>query len=90
MAITRNDITLPREVWVNLYDVSGIPVGTPVSVYNKGSQPIYLAIRATKPTELTFGVPVYTGADGFMMIRENEVGLWVCGEYGGIVLVQED
>lgn len=90
MANTRNDVILPKGVWVNLYSASGIPVGTSVSIYNKGSRPIYLAISSESPNQPTFGVPVYTGADGFMMIQANESGLWACCEYGGVILVQED
>ncbi len=89
MATTRQDVILPKGIWTDLYAASGIPVGTSVSVYNKGSQPIYMAIANQAPTSVTFGVPVYTGADGFMMIQSNEIGLWACCEYGGKVLVQE-
>ena len=90
MANTRNDVILPKGVWVNLYSASGIPLGTAVSIYNKGSSPIHLAISADAPSSMSFGVPVYTGADGFMMIQANESGLWACGDSGGIILVQED
>jgi len=89
MATTRQDVILPKSTWTDLFAASGIPVGTAVSIYNKGSQSFYLAINDKPPESATFGVPVYTGADGFMMIQANENGLWAYSAHGGIILVQE-
>lgn len=91
MADTRNDVTLTKDTWVDLYAATGISVGTAVSVLNKGSTDVYVAIKATSPTGATFGVPVYSGSfDNMVTISASESGLWAySGVHNGIVLVQE-
>lgn len=91
MADTRADVAISEGVWVDLYSGSGITVGTAVNVYNKGSSPCRLAIKATAPSSTSVGVPLYVGATGsFAYISAGESGLWAyCPQIGTVLLIQE-
>lgn len=43
------NITIPQNDWVDLYTLSGITVGVPISVENVGACEIYLAVQAAQP-----------------------------------------
>ena len=43
------NIQIPINEWVDLYALSGLPVGTAISVENVGVCDIYLAVQGTKP-----------------------------------------
>lgn len=49
MADTLQNITIPKNTWVDLYSESGISVGTAISVQNIGVADIYLTVRPTQP-----------------------------------------
>ena len=90
MADTRNDVVLPAQTWVNLYQLAGITSGTGVSIYNKGSSPCQIAIGVNIPDHNTFGVPLYVGAQGsYAFVPDGSSGLWGYSEAGTKVLVQE-
>jgi len=93
MANTLPDVTLPQGVWTNLYAAASITVGTAVVLYNKGSQPFYVAISATAPTPTSpsFGIPVwqYNTPAASLSIPAGASGLWAYQPYqNGTVLVQ--
>lgn len=44
------NVTLPANVWVNLYTATGISVGTKIKVFNLGSTTVRLASTANTPT----------------------------------------
>jgi hypothetical protein len=50
MADTLTNITIPQNEWVDLYALSGIAVGTAISVENIGVFDVYLAVQATQPS----------------------------------------
>lgn len=50
MADTRENISVPKGVWTNLYAVSGIAVGTRIRVENTGTCDAYLAVQAGQPS----------------------------------------
>jgi len=92
-ANTLPDVTLTQSTWVNLYTASGITVGTAVTLYNKGSQPFYVAISASAPTSPspTFGIPVYqyNTPTASLSVPSGASGLWAYQPYqNGTVLVQ--
>lgn len=90
MADTRADIKILPKTWVNLYTASGITVGTAVSVYNKGSNPCYIAIKATAPALANVGVPLGVGFTGnYASVPASQTGLWCYSELGTYVLCQE-
>jgi hypothetical protein len=90
MANTRNDITIPEGVWTNLYTLSGITVGTAVTLVNKGCTSFDVAISAAAPTTVK-GFPVFPGAIGSIVsIPAASTGLWGFSASGdSLVLIQE-
>lgn len=78
MSDTVANISLPTNQWIDLYALSGIPVGTKVNIANIGSSDIYVTVREAEP-------PV--DYDAYRIInRENgltfqnvagDSGLWV-------------
>lgn len=91
MALTRPDTILPKGVWVDLYDASGIPVGTAVSIYNKSIFPCMLYVKDTAPTDTSGGIPLYGGGSSgsFAAVASGEVGLWAYSPNGASLLIQE-
>lgn len=78
MADTRPDVSIPMNTWKDIYAVTGIAVGTAVQIYNKGSSPCLLVIKATQPTINTMGVPLgWSDAGNNRYISAGESGLWV-------------
>ena len=93
MADTRADVVVAQATWTNLYSASSIAPGTAVSVYNKGSRPCNLMIKATTPgTNLTGGVPLFDGPVGsYAYIAAGESGLWAyCAAAGGTTLLVQE
>lgn len=43
------NVDIPDNVWVDLYTLTGIPVGTGISVQNIGSADVYLTVAADQP-----------------------------------------
>jgi hypothetical protein len=94
MADTRNDVTVPVGVWVDLYAAAGITVGVSCSVTNKGVKPVYIVIAATAPATpvgTPKGIPLYpTDSSNTAMVPGASTGLWAYSPaYIGAVLVQE-
>lgn len=77
MAVTIEDVIVPKGVWTDLYAGSGVPVGTAVTVINTGSVAVQLAISLAAPVSVTLGIPLYVGAVGSSaIVGAGEVGLW--------------
>lgn len=88
MAATRSDIPLPAGTWVNLNVVSGIAVGTVVTIYNKGSQPILIAQSSSAPLSSSLGIPVVV--NGSLPVATGALALWAYSSgTGGNVLIQD-
>lgn len=89
MADTRPDINLVPNVWTDLYAASGINIGAAISIWNKGSDNILIAIKATAPTD-NRGMPLYTGVYGYAQVTQGESGVWAMSKYrGSVITVQE-
>ena len=50
MAQSLPSVFLPSEMWVDLYDATGIAVGTPLTIQNTGSSKVSLSESVTEPT----------------------------------------
>lgn len=89
MANTRPDIVIPSGIWVDLYNASGIPVGTAVELFNKGSMGCCVATSFSAPAT-TVGIPFHSNS-GTIQIAESESGLWVyCpGSVGTRIIIRE-
>lgn len=55
---TRPDIIITASGWVDLNDLSGIAVGTPMRIINKGSSTVYIAEGTEEPQGNNVGIPV--------------------------------
>ena len=93
MANTLPDVTIAQQVWTNLYAASGITVGTAVTLYNKGSQPFYVAVSVSAPvtSSPSFGIPVYpyNTPTASLNVAAGALGLWAYSPYqNNTVLVQ--
>ena len=86
MADTLSNVALPNNTWVDLYDATGITVGTRILVQNLGSDVIRLTTQAATPLithdafqELHFstniGMVNDTGDLGAWAFSENVEGL---------------
>ncbi len=85
---TRPDIVIPKQQWVDIYSVTGITLGSQVTVANKGSNPCLVAVSATQPTDNTEGEPLLIQSK--LEIPANSIGLWVYSNNGSTILqVQE-
>lgn len=62
MADSPTNISIPVNQWVDLYDLSGIPVGSPITVDNIGDTDVYLSVQATQP-------PI--GHDAYVIIKRD-------------------
>ncbi|MCK5132694.1 MAG: hypothetical protein KAR40_11150 [Candidatus Sabulitectum sp.] len=72
MADTLLNIPIPENEWVDLYDLSGIAVGTAIQVQNVGINDVYLVEAATQPDVDFDGYNVVSRANG--NILHNETG----------------
>lgn len=97
MANTRNDVAVAQGAWVDLYAGSSISAGTAATVYNKGSNPLFVVIAASAPAVPTSGapkgIPVSTVGlyNSTFSVPASASGLWAYCELNGgtTVLVQD-
>jgi hypothetical protein len=89
MADTIADTTIITGVWRDLYAATSIAVGTAVSVVNKGTNPFYIANKATAPavpsSGAPIGIPCYPqGIYGSIVsVAAGETGLWAYCQNSG-------
>ena len=63
MADTLSNVVLPVGVWVDLYDATGLTVGTQIQVQNIGGVTVLLHTGATQPS----------AADGYNILRPESL-----------------
>lgn len=63
MAATRESITLVSGEWTNLYQITGIAVGTKIAVQNIGSSDVYLSSSLVQPEK---------DSDSYQVIQTND------------------
>ena len=81
MAVTTEDVVVPKGVWTDLYAGSGVAVGTAVTVVNTGNSAVQLAISLSAPVSNTIGIPLYAGDIGSTaLVGATEVGLWALAQ----------
>lgn len=86
MANTIPDIRLSKTAYTDLYAMTGIPKGTPITVQNKNTTAVYVQIKPT--------APIPTSTDGYLLIQNEtcmatDVGtstVWAIG--AGLISVQ--
>lgn len=89
MADTINNVRLPADTWVNLYESSGIDVGKQVQVQNVSQTRVRLHTGATAPTE-TSGFNIIPPNSAPYLNQETSSGEWALSEIAdGFVNVGE-
>ena len=87
MAQSLPPVNLPVETWVDIYEATGITVGTKLIVQNTGSSAASLVESATVPlvgTEYNELLPRL-----FFTIVAGNIGAWVKSKTGGTLQVEE-
>jgi hypothetical protein len=72
MTDTLANVDIPGNAWADLYTLTGIPVGTAISVQNIGSADVYLTVAAAQP-------PV--GYDAYNVVIRS-TGAWLRNSSG--------
>lgn len=78
MADTSNNIPLPKSVWVDLYAVTGITVGTELLVQNQSTQACKIYAGATPPADLTVSGAPFKTLKGWAEANndDGDLGAW--------------
>ncbi len=90
MATSLSPVRVNPNVWVDLYDATGISVGVKIIIQNVGSSPAQLTEAATVP-------PIPLGTTGVNIISDREyltnatsaVGAWAFSKLGTTLQVEE-
>lgn len=85
MAIATIDVQIPKGTWVNLYTAASLPVGTKISVFNKGSISCVIASGDTTPASNS-GIPLFAGFEADRRDVMSDVGLWAYAETGSTIV----
>lgn len=84
---SRPPVLLPAGEWVDLYDATGITVGTKLSVHNNGSAMAILSDIAQKPVS-GFGYD-NIAPNQFLNSPDTPDGVWAMSDRGSILQVEE-
>jgi len=76
MADTLPNLAIPLNVWTDLYSLSGIAVGTAISVENVGTCDVYLAVQATKPLTTHDAYNIAKRKDRALRNSQGDLGAW--------------
>lgn len=94
MADTIPDVPAPANDWVNIYTLTGISVGTSVTITNKSSYEVLIQERATKPlSDNVNGKVLATINTGTYQatVTGTPTGIWVksSGKNNALINIQE-
>lgn len=91
MADTIQNIVIPSGEWVDLYALSGVTVGTAISIQNIGVCDVYLAVRETQPPLTYDAYNIIQRKNGFWLRNsQGDSGAWgFCAHSGGKVNIRE-
>ncbi len=87
MADTLPNVDLPKNTWVNLYDNTGIPVGTQILAQNIGVCDVYLASQLTLPAIDTDAYQILLRSQSAVN-DPGDAGAWAYCYAGGAVNVR--
>lgn len=88
MANTLPDINIVNNVYLDLYALTGITPGKPIIINNKTSGAMMVQIKPTQPLGTDNSGLQILGA-AFMYIDAGESRVWLRGQSGGRINVQE-
>jgi len=90
MPDTLENIPIPVNEWVDLYDLSGITVGSEVSVQNVGVCDLYLAVQASQPEKPHNSYKIIQRKNGISYTSiPDDSGLWAfCNNDEGLINIE--
>lgn len=93
MANTLDDVILQPNIYVDLYNLTGIAPGTSLVINNKGSSTVFLQVRASQPNALSNdGWPLRSAPsiDTWTTVSDVPVGsrVWAKGNSAARLFVQ--
>ena len=93
MADTLQNIKLPANTWVDLYDATGIDVGTQIVLQNLSSVHVKLHTSATQPSDVDaesneLGSFNRIGSYGSIVNDSGDSGAWAYAHSDGLVNVK--
>lgn len=78
MSVTIPDVLIVNSSYTDLYAATGIAVGTPLLLQNKGTNAIYIQNKAFQPaSSSTDGA--YLLSYAFMVVEQGAAGAWAKG-----------
>jgi hypothetical protein len=91
LADTLTNITIPNNQWVDLYSLSGLEVGTVLSIENIGVCDVRLAVQEDKPDQDHDAYNVIQRGNGIRLVNNStDLGAWAfCQSSGGKLNVSE-
>lgn len=90
MAASLPNIPIPKNTWIDLYNASGITVGTAIRVQNIGVNDVYLTVSATEPGLDLTAYNVLNRENGVQLRNTTgDPGAWAYSNSGSLVSVAE-
>jgi len=82
-------VPLPAETWVDIYDSTGLSIGTKLIIQNRRSDDVFLSESASAPTGLIadIGANPLVGKQFFTNLTGN-IGAWAYSIKGGLLQVE--
>lgn len=79
MALTLPDVACYSMYYIDLYEVTGIKVGTPILIQNKSANAMNIQIRSEKPTATSTDGNILTSYNFFEVSGGTIPAVWVKG-----------
>lgn len=86
MANTITNIKIPEKIWVNIYELSGINVGTKIIIQNVGSQDVWLNSGESAPVDQTAYVLCRSYEESIN--ETSDLGAWAYSHTGTFINVR--
>jgi len=87
MATSLPEVKIPINLWVDLYDTTGISVGTQLIIQNKGDAEADLSESALEPIGTTGSNKISQYA--YLTNVAGNVGAWAFSKLGTVLQVEE-
>ena len=90
MAASLLPVSLPTDVWVDIYAATGISVGTKINVQNRRVDEVFMTEASIEPSGLIadMGGNFLVGKNFFTNVDGN-IGAWAISTRGGMLQVEE-
>ncbi len=87
--ITLPDVVLSNSSYTDIYSMTGIPVGTPLLVQNKGSSGFYLQLKESQPSATNIDGNILQPFEFLIIKTTAPVKFWARGSGRLSVQIEE-